>query len=234
MTNRIVVVVVALVVGAGLYVGATAVEDALTPDPGPGVDGEVVATNTTMHLDRVGRPTAVGEVINGLDGPIGDATVTVTFRNADGRRDQVAGRTALDTIPSGGRAPFAVRLANRSARPTGVDVTVAFERVDDRAYDGLSLASHRDTGRSESQVTVAGEVENRGDEPAAAHVVATFYDGSGAVVGVRSVPTSPRVLDPGDSGAFEVRLRTLGDVPSRAGEVARYELALRAERVEGG
>ena len=232
MTNRIVVVVVALVVGTGLYAGATAVEDALTTDPGPAVDGEVVATNTTMHLDRVGRPTAVGEVLNGLDGPVGDVRLTVTFRWEDGRREPVTGTTHLATIPGGGRAPFAVRLANRSARPSGVDVEVSYEQVEERSYDGLALATHRVTGRSESQLTVAGEVENRGDETAAAHVVATFYDESGAVVGVRSVPTSPRVLDPGGSGAFEVRLRTLGDVPSRASEIARYELTLRAERVE--
>lgn len=232
MTNRIVVIVVALVVGAGLYAGATAVENALTPESGVGVEGEVVATNTTMHLDRVGRPTAVGEVINGLDGPVGDVTVTVTFRWEDGRRDPVTGGTVVATIPGGGRAPFAVRLANRSARPSGVEVEVAYERVEDRRYDGLAVVSGGVSERSESQVTVAGEVENRGDERVAAHVVATFYDDSGAVVGVRSVPTSPRVLDPGGAGTFEVRLRTLGDVPSRADEVARYELTLSAERVE--
>jgi hypothetical protein len=156
----------------------------------------------------------------------------VTWRGEEGKRERDGEGTDGTTVPSGGRAPFAVRLANRSARPSGVEVEVAYERVEDRRYDGLAVVSEGVSERSESQVTVTGEVENRGDERVAAHVVATFYDDSGAVVGVRSVPTSPRVLDPGGAGTFEVRLRTLGDVPSRADEVARYALTLSAERLE--
>lgn len=233
MTNRIVVVVVALVVGAGLYAGATAVEDALTADPGVHVEGEVVATNTTTHLDRVGRPTAVGEVINGLVEPIDDVSVTVTFQRVGGKEDSVVGSTALATIPDGERAPFSVRLEDRSARPgsVAVDVDVAFEEGADRPYERLAVVDDREAERTEGQVVVDGRVENRGGERVAAHVVATFYDENGSVVGVRKVPTSPRLLGAGDSGEFEVRFRTLGDVPSRADDVARYELALQAERV---
>lgn len=233
MTNRVVVVLVALVVGAGLYAGATAVEDVLTPDPGVAVDGEVVATNTTTHMDRVGRPTAVGEVINGLGEPIGDVSVTVTFDRDDGGADSATGQTLLRTIPASGRAPFAIRLEDRSARPAAVDVAVAYEEGADRPYDGLAVVDERETGRTDSQVTVAGRVENRGGERVAARVVATFYDENGSVVGVRSEPTSPRVLGAGDSGEFEVRFRTLGNVPSRADDVARYELALEAGPTDG-
>ena len=158
--------------------------------------------------------------------------MTVTFRGADGTGDSVVGHSTLPTIPSDGRSPFVVRLENRSARPASVDVDVTFEEGADRPYGGLAVVDHRETERTQSQVTVAGRVENRGDERVATHVVATFYDGDGAVVGVRSVPTSPRVLAPGDAGGFELRLRTLGNVPSRASDVERYELVLRAERAE--
>ena len=229
MSNRLAVVVVALLVGAGVYVGATAVENALTSDPGLTTNGEVVATNATMHLDRVGRPTAVGEVMNGRNEPIRDATVTVTFRGDDGRTETVTGGTILATIPAGERSPFVVRLANRTARPADLSVDVSYESSTERPYDGLVVVEDRTTGRSESQVTVAGRVENRGGEAVTADVVATFYDANGSVVGARTVPTSPRTLGPGETGGFQVRYRTLGDVPSRAGEVDHYALAVRAQ-----
>lgn len=222
-------VVVALVVGAGLYVGLTAVEDALRPGQAGDLDGEVVVAGTTMHLDRVGRPTAVGEVRNGLDEPVDDVRVTVTFTRRNGERAAVEGRPLIPTIPPGGRAPFVVRLADRSAEPTAVEADVTYGTGAPSPYDGLAVVEHAVTDRSESQVTVNGRVENRGGERVGARLVATFYDANGSVVGVRSVPTSPRALGPGEAGEFEVRLRTLGNVPSRAGEVASYELSLVAE-----
>ena len=229
MANRLVVVVIALLVGGGLYLGLTAVEEALRPDPAADLDGEVAVTGTTMHLDRVGRPTAVGEVRNGLGEPIDDVAVTVTFTRRSGERVTVAGRPLRSTIPAGGRAPFVVRLEDRAAEPTAVEAATTYETGAPSPYDGLTVLDHDVTDRSESQVTVNGRVENRGGERVGARVIATFYDGNGSVVGVRSVPTSPRVLGPGGAGEFEVRLRTLGNVPSRAGEVESYELSLVAE-----
>lgn len=233
VTNRLAVVVIALVVGAGLFVGATAVEDLIAADPGVPAEGEVLATNTTTHLDRVGRPTAVGEVLNGLEDPIGDVSVTVTFHRDDGGEERVAVPTAIATVRSGARVPFVARLENRSARVESVDVAVTYEVGAGRPYDGLEVVEDRVVERTESQVTLAGRVANRGDTSVEASVVATFYDEDGSVVGVRSVPTSPSGLDGAASGEFVVRYRTLGNVPSRAGEVDRYDLALRAVRLEG-
>lgn len=228
MTNRIAVVVIALVVGVGLFAGLTAVEDALRADPTAATDGDVEAAGVTIHLDRVGRPTAVGEVENGLTEPIGDLTLEVTFTRRDGSRETVAGRPLLGTIRPGERSPFVVRLSDRSADPADVSVQVGYQSGVSEPYDGLAVAEHAATDRTDSQVTVNGRVENRGGERVGARVVATFYDANGSVVGVRSTPTSPRVLESGDSGEFEVRLRTLGNVPSRADDVARYELSVEA------
>ncbi|MFP4591352.1 MAG: FxLYD domain-containing protein [Halobacteriales archaeon] len=226
-------VLVALVVGAGLYAGATAVEDLLAEDDDVPFEGEVVATNTTTHLDRVGRPTAVGEVVNGLDDPIDEIAVTVTFRREDGGTDTVNGTAELATVPSGGRSPFVVRLSNRSARVESVDATVTYRVAADRPSGALAVVEHRTVDRSGSQVSLAGQVENRGDAAVDAHVVATFYDEAGSVVGVRSVPTDPPRLTAGETGEFAIRFRTLGNVPSRAAEVDRYDLALRAGSPDG-
>lgn len=234
MTNRLAVVAIALGVGLGVYLGVTAVEDALQSDPGPPVEGEVAATNATVHLDRVGRPTAVGEVINGLDGPVGTVAVTATFL-ADGEPvGTVRGPALVDAVPAGGRAPFALRLENRSVRPTAVELSVEYDPDAGPVVERAVVVDDAVTDRSQTQVTVGGQVEHRGDAPASVRVVGTFYDANGSVVGVRAAPTSPRILGPGERGEFQLRLRTLGNVPSRAGSVADYRLVVETTSVEDG
>ena len=180
---------------------------------------ETGETVESIESDGVGEAAKTGD----------DVAVTVTFTRRSGERVTVAGRPLRSTIPAGGRAPFVVRLEDRAAEPTAVEAATTYETGAPSPYDGLTVLDHDVTDRSESQVTVNGRVENRGGERVGARVIATFYDGNGSVVGVRSVPTSPRVLGPGGAGEFEVRLRTLGNVPSRAGEVESYELSLVAE-----
>lgn len=234
MRNRLAIVAIALGIGLGGFLGVTLVEDALQDDPGPPVEGEVVATNATVHLDRVGRPTAIGEVINGLDAPIGPITVRATFL-VDGEPVGTVRDTALvDVIPAGGRAPFALRLENRSVRPTAVDLSVGYDRHAGLGVGRTVVVENGVTDQSQTQVTVGGQVEYRGDTPASVRVVGTFYDANGSVVGVRSTPTSPRILDPGERGDFQLRLRTLGNVPSRAGSVADYRLVVETASADDG
>lgn len=231
MTNRAAVVVIALVVGVGLYGGLLFVEDRLTEPRGPTTSGEVVAANTTMHLDRIGRPTVVGQVVNGRGTPVTDATLTVQFYR-DGRLLGTAtGATLVPTIDGGGTSPFSVRLDDREARPDDHVVTLAYDTSTDRPYIGLTVAETVVADRSQSQIILVGTVRNAGGQSVSVNVVATFYDAEGDVVGVRSARPSPAVLAPGDDGEFSLRFRTLGDLPSRAAQVDRWDLVVFGEPV---
>lgn len=231
MANRAAIVGIALVVGVGLYAGATVLDDRL--GAGPAAGGEVVAENTTMHLDRVGRPSVVGEVINGRRASISNVTVTVTFYE-DGTRIGTASDTVLvPTVLGGASAPFEVRLQDRSARPDDYEVTVEYDAAAERPYAGLSVVDSRLTDTSQEQVVVVGGVENGGDERVGVHVVATFYGANGSVLGARSVRSSPSVLGPGETGQFRVRFRTLGNIPTRADDVSGYELIVYGEEASG-
>lgn len=221
-TNYPAVVAIALVVAAGLYGGITGIESVVTNDrPAPEVTGEVEVQGTTTHLDRVGRPTVVGEVSNGLDGPITDVRVTVTFYRDGEQVAEVTREAVVGTVGSGGTAPFDVHLPEEQS-VDDYEVEASYERggraspFEVTAVDVLHEGSNR--------VEVSGSVRNAGDDPVSSpRVVATFYDRNGSVIGVRTVRPS-RTIRPGESLSVRTNFRTLGNVPSRAGEFDRVEL----------
>ena len=233
MANRLAVLAVAVVVGLALYAGLVFVDDQLRGGPAVAPDGEVVVGNGTLHLDRVGRPTVVGEVRNGLARPIGDVLVTVTFRRGGEVVGTATGTTLAPTVARQHAAPFVVRLENRSAEADGFSVTVEHEAGADRPYARYAVED-RLADESQDQVIVTGTVTNEGGRAAPTHVVATFYDAEGRVIGARSVRTAPDVLQPGETGEFTVRFRTLGNLPSRAGDVASYDLSVYGEPTSSG
>jgi hypothetical protein len=224
MTNRLAVVAVTVFVAVGLVGGGMALTSlgSLVDGDGPSVEsGEVVATGATVHRDRIGRPTAVGEVLNGKETALTGVTVEVTFY-----QDGEAVQTATGTIIGGPvgpneRAPFAIRGTEIATTPDDVEVEVTdHEATDEDTLAGLTVVDYEFDNQSADQVFVNGEVRNGADRSVAPLVVATFYDENGSVIGVRQSRTSTSSLAPGDETTFQIRFRTFGDVPSRARELA--------------
>lgn len=229
MANRVAIALVALVVGLTLYVGFGAVEDALTAPDGVAATGDVVAVNATMHLDHVGRPTVVGEVHNGRRTAVTGVTVTVRFTKDGSTLGTASDRTLVPTMPALSAAPFSIRLPDPSARPDDYAVSVTYDTAPSRPYRGLRVTTSSISDKSQTRVTVVGAVKNTGRKTVRTTVVATFYDDHGNVVGVRAVPPSPGLLEPGATGEFTVQLRTLGELPSRAGDVSHYSVTAYGE-----
>lgn len=228
MTNRVAVVVIAIVVFFGLLFGMTVIPpavsdlvDSVGDDGGP---DEVVATNGTMHLDRVGRPTVVGEVANGLSVPVENVSVEITYLHEGDPVLTVSDEVLGSVIAAGGTAPFVVHADDLDVRPDEYEVAISYEEADEGPTDSLAITDAELTQEAQDQIVVVGAVENRGNEPLDVSVVATFYDENGSVIGVRMARPAPGTLEPDRRADFEVRFRTLGDVPSRARDFADFEI----------
>lgn len=222
-TNHLAVIGIALVVGVTLYGGITGIEAVLTGDsPTPEITGTVEARGTTYHLDQVGRPTVVGEVSNGLGDPVTNVSVTVTFYRDGDQVAEVTREPLREAVPAGGTAPFDVHLPEEES-VDDYDVEVSYDEGGSVA-DPFEVTDTEVLHEGSNRVEIAGTVRNAGDGAVdSPRVVATFYDVNGSVVGVRTVQPS-RTVEPGESLTVRVNFRTLGNVPSRAGEFGRVEL----------
>lgn len=229
MTNRAGVIVVGGVVAVVVFSLLTGVSMLFAGDSAAPIDGDegsVVATHTTIHLDRTGRPTVAGEVINRAGHPITDVAVTVTFFDDGEKVGEATGGPLRSPVPDGGRSPFEVRLPDTVEQlPDEYSVSVASREYEGTTYDGLQSSDVRITRESQDAVELVGEVRNEGDrtvdDPL---VVAVFYSENGSVIGVRSTRPRPATLDPRESGVFRVTYRTLGDVPSLARRFDSYRI----------
>lgn len=232
MSNRIAVAAITVVIAVLLIAAPSALSPVVSdltdqPDQPTDGDGAVVATHATMHFDRVGRPTVVGEVQNDRGTAIDGVVVEVTFVDDDGNAITSVTDTVLGSpIRAGDTSPFVIRGGELDEQPAGFEVSLRStgSAVSAPAADALVVTDHRMSDESQDQVVIVGTVENRGSSPSNVSVVATFYDENGAVVGARAVRASPGTLEAGEQGAFRIRFRTLGDVPSRARELVDYDL----------
>lgn len=223
MSNRIAVFLVTVVVAVGLLAGGAFLPP-LVADMAETATGEkVAATRTTMHVDRTGRPTVVGEVLNRRGDAVDGVTVEVTFTE-DGEPIGTGTATAIGTpIAADETAPFAVR-GEEGTTPDGYEIDLRYESVERSNRASLSITDSEVDDSAQDQVVVTGTVANGDDDAVAVGVAATFYDESGSVIGVRAVRTSPGTVAAGERASFRIRFRTLGDVPSRAREYADYSL----------
>jgi len=216
-------VLIGAVLAAGLtYGGLVGVEVLVTGEldgPAAPLAGETTVEGTTYHLDRLGRPTVVGEVYNGQSHPVGNVTVTVTYY----RDGEVVGETVdgvlAEPIGPGESAPFDVHYGASDA-VDDYNVSVTTERTAASTADLSVDASVVD--RSQGRVVVSGTVENEGEEPHVSDVVVSFYDETGDVIGVRTTRPN-REIPPGESVPFTVTFQTIGDVPSLAQEFDDFE-----------
>ncbi|GAB7095906.1 hypothetical protein JCM30237_30600 [Halolamina litorea] len=229
MKGNVVVLIVAIVAGVLTYGGLVGGEALLMGDTEPTAD-EAFVQETTTHLDRSGRPTAVGEVSNRYDGPITNVTVTVQFLRDGDVIEERTGRTLIETIPSGEVVPFNVHM-REAAEIDEVETSVSYDRGGE-VVSGLEVTEQRVLRQSQDQIDVSATITNRGDSPRElTDVVATFYDENGAAIGARS--TRPgRQIQPGESVTVGISFRTLGDVPSYAREFASFRVAIAGEEVE--
>lgn len=229
MTNRR-ILLAAIVAGLVTYGGLVGGEAVLTG----GLEGpadEAIVSGTTTHLDRSGRPVAVGEVTNRFGGPITNVSVTVEFyRDGDLVAEQT-GSTLQGTIPAGASVPFDIRMQEEGDRVDRVETSVSFDRGGE-VVDGLVVTDKRVVRESQDQVDVAVTVTNRADQPLVLRrAVATFYDDRRSVIGARTEQPARRIA-PGESTTVRLRFRTLGNVPSYAREFERFDVSVVAEAAE--
>lgn len=230
MTNNRVVLVAAVVAGLLTYGGLVGGEALLTSGFAESTADEAFVDGTTVHLDRSGRPTAVGEVKNRYGGPITNVTVTVQFFDGDELVEERTGGTLRETIPAGESAPFDIHM--RAEREIDeVETSVSYERGGE-VNTGLSLTGKRVVREGQDQIDVAVTVTNDANRPLVlAQTIATFYDDKQAVIGARTTRPDRR-LDPDESITVRISFRTLGDVPSYAREFSSFDVSVVAEPAE--
>lgn len=229
MKGNWIVLLVAVLAAALTYGGLVGGEALLTGDSAPSAD-EAVVQGTTTHLDRSGRPTAVGEVSNRYDGPITNVSVTVRFFRDGELVEERTGEPLRGTIPSGEAVPFNIHMSE-STEIDSVRTAISYERGGD-VVEGLTVTDQRVVRESQDQVDVAATVTNGADRPLRlAGVVATFYDDNRATIGAREARPDRRI-EPGESVTVRISFRTLGDVPSYAREFAGFRVSVVAEEIE--
>mgnify|MGYP000394954104 CR=1 FL=1 len=229
MTNKR-ILVAALAAGLLTYGGLVGGEAVITGGLSGQAADEAVVTGTTVHLDRSGRPTAVGEVRNQFGEPITNVTVTVSFYR-DGELVDERSRQALrGTVPAGESAPFDIRL-DSEGEVDRVETSVAFDRGG-AVLDGLVVTDKEVAHESQDQVDVTATITNRADRALIlSSAIATFYDDRRAVIGARTERPTRRI-EPGESYTVRISFRTLGDVPSYARDFERFDVSVVAERAE--
>lgn len=228
MNDNWIVLLVAIVAGLLTYGGLVGGEVLLTGGSGPTAD-EAVVEGTTTHLDRSGRPTAVGEVTNRYDEPITNVTVTVRFYRDGDLIEERTGETLRETIPSGESVPFNIHMTE-ATEIDEVRTEIDYDRGGE-VVSGLELSDQRVVRESQDQIDVAATVTNDADRPLRlAGVVATFYDEDGATIGARATRPDRRV-QPGESVTIRISFRTLGDVPSYAREFENFRISVVAEEI---
>ena len=229
MNDNWIVLAVAVVAGLLTYGGLVGGEALLTGSPEPTAD-EAFVEGTTTHLDRSGRPTAVGQVSNRYGEPITNVTVTVQFLRDGELVAERSGVTLRETVPSGEAAPFVVHMSE-TADIDRVTTSLSYDRSGE-IVSGLEVTDQRVVRESQDQVDVAATVTNTADRPLRlSDAVATFYDERRATIGARATRPDRRIA-PGESVTVRISFRTLGDVPSYAREFQSFRISVVAEEVE--
>lgn len=203
-------------------------ENNRTPTPTPtAVPFEIL--NINFHESPVGSLWCLGEVLNVAGFDIERVQVEVSLYGEEG--DVLATGSsfvALDVVPEGGKAPFAIlfseppqRFAKYKVIPLSGDPVLYLGN----RYLDLEIVNER--GFFEENVFIlTGEVMNKGDFPAKeVTVVVTVYNVEGRVAGFRQVELNAEILLPGTSSAFLTSLSPIG-------EVITYTFVAQGKRVE--
>lgn len=182
--------------------------------------------NVGHYYTSAGTLWFLGEVHNTTLQPIEQVQVRVSLRAED---DALLGQSsafvALDFVPAGARAPFAVHFnspPDRFARYQVVALAGSVSTHPGRIYSNVSVLRY-DGQPSGSMLTIAGEIKNTGDRDAEAiMVVVTGYDSANLVAAIRARDLPTDRLRPGDITPFEINLLSAG------GAIVSYTVQVQA------
>ena len=211
---NIVGILLVAVITAVFLLSAAAFIGSVDVSPGSYISsGEVHTIDGSFYLDRTGNPTVVGALDNDVGEPITNVEIEITFFE-DG--EEVAthiGSPPVGTIPDSTQVPFEIR-GSSDIDPDDYEVRFSYETAE-TSPGMLSVIDASTISQAQDSVIVVGDAQNDMDETVDnPRALATFYDSSGNVIGVRT--DSMEGAEPGEISEFHVRYSTLGDVPSNA------------------
>lgn len=214
-----------LLIAVALIAGACGSGSSITQHLSSAEPHRVTISSINVVSSTVG-PVVVGEVHNLSSGPISgvELNASVTL-DKGGSVGPMLATTLLHVIPAGGKASFSLPFPETHGTTTAVKADVQADAGVPIPYAMLSIATQakKELG---NDVEVTGTVTNSSGKPVSyPNVVATFYNGSGAVVGsAHSVGTSDTVT-PGGTAPFDIILVDDGPL------VTRYSLAAEGQVV---
>lgn len=173
--------------------------------------------NVYFHPSPLGELTVMGEVVNASPVDLERVAVRITlFDGADRPLGDETTFTALDVVPSDGRAPFALLFADApdeyaTYQAEVISAAAAYTGTLHRQLEVVDVAAEPAVA---GLLKLAGRVRNTGDDEAfAALLTVTAYDALGRVIGVRTVAPQPDVIAAGGGeAAFTVNLLAAGSV----------------------
>lgn len=189
---------------------------------------QLVSIQTIQVFPTVIGPLVVGEVKNLASGPVSGVSVTATLKNQQGKViGELTAFSLLDVIPPGGASPFFAPFTVGKTTAASVDAKVDASEGGVEGNGFLEIAE--DAGGIVGPLyEVTGVARNRHSQPVRfPKVVATFYDGSGRIIGAAFSYLESDVLKPGESAPFRMVLQ------ERHEQVARYALLTEARMAEG-
>lgn len=182
---------------------ATIADVFATPTAIPeGAEGPLVILSHRSYEDDTDY-TIVGEVQNTSTEPMAFVKVIATLYD---EQEEVVGTsytyTLLDTLPPGGKAPFEITVTNVS--DTSSYKLQVQGQISEPEEQALSILSYREYLEGDT-ITIVGEVQNQGTEPATfVKVIATSYDRQGEVVTTGYTYTHSDTMLPGGKSPFRL------------------------------
>lgn len=186
--------------------------------------------NVAYYRTAAGSLWFLGEIHNTTLQPIEQAQVKVTLQAED---DALLGQSsafaAVDYIPAGARAPFAVLFdspPDRFAKYQVIALAGIVSTHPGRIYRDVAVLRYGGQPRGD-MLTISGEVKNTGPADAeGVTVIVTGYDNSNRVVAIRARDLPVSRLRSGEIAPFEINLVSAG------GSVVSYALQVQSRQVD--
>lgn len=194
----------------------------LLPTPTPAA---VDVRGIAFYETPVGSLWCLGEIVNPTPDPLTNVQVRVTLFDASGERaaekDVFA---AADLVPAGARTPFGILFSSPPAWSNFQVTVLRAEAAGELTASYIPIDVVDAEGNlAGPQFQVTGVVRDASDTRAAStvSVIATTYDGQGAVTGFRHDALElEEALNPGEEASFAVLFSFHGDSPADFSVVA--------------
>lgn len=188
----------------------------------------VILNNHSGYLASDGKYYLTGEVQNQGTTAASKPWISVRFLDVEGIQiTSWVTSTFLSALLPGRKAPFKLFVDSTSVHSYEF-YNLTFSETSDPEL-GLEITSHSWT-KTSGNITVTGSVKNTGTYSAhALHVVCTFYDGDGHVVGAQNHIIATPPLDPQQQRPFTI---TEPMDPGRESVYTTYELTAESNEYE--